>query len=56
MARVDELVAKARRMIEKLDFDGCVELFEKLPSGHPMIDLVFERMETLDAERFENWL
>lgn len=51
-----ELMEKAKRIIEKLDFDGCEELFHKLPSGNPMIDLVFDRMESIDPVRFEAWL
>ncbi|WP_182431196.1 hypothetical protein [Ruminococcus sp. AF17-12] len=31
---------RAKIMIERLDFNGCIELFNQLPSGHPMIDLV----------------
>ena len=53
---MEALMKKAKDMIEKLDFDGCIELFNQLPSGHPMIDLVFDRMESLDPERFEEWL
>lgn len=41
---METLMKKAKDMIEKLDFNGCIELFNQLPSGHPMIDLVFDRM------------
>ena len=53
---METLMKKAKDMTEKLDFNGCIELFNPLPSGHPMIDLVFDRMESLDPERFEEWL
>lgn len=53
---MEALMKKAKDMIEKLDYDGCVKLFNQLPSGHPMIDLVFDRMEAIDPERFEEWL
>ena len=53
---METLMKKAKDMIEKLDFNGGIELFNQLPSGHPMIDLVFDRMESLDPERFEEWL
>ena len=55
-SEMEALMKKAKDMIEKLDFDGCVKLFNQLPSGHPMIDLVFDRMEAIDPERFEEWL
>lgn len=47
---MEALMKKAKDMIEKLDFGGCVKLFNQLPSGHPMIDLVFDRMEAIDPE------
>ena len=53
---MEALMERAKIMIERLDFNGCIELFNQLPSGHPMIDLVFDRMESLDPERFEEWL
>lgn len=51
-----EMRAKATDLLNKLNFDECVQLFEKLPAGNPMIDLVFDRMEEIDAERFDSWL
>ena len=48
--------AKIKSLLEKLDFDGCLELFEKLPKGNPMIDYVFDRMEELDPKRFDEFL
>ena len=53
---METLMKKAKDMIEKLDFDGCVKLFNQLPKGNPMIDLVFDRMGSLDPERFEEGL
>lgn len=53
---MEELMKKAKSMIDKLNFEGCEELFQKLPSGHPMIDLVFDRMESIDPVKFEKWL
>lgn len=47
---------KARELLKKLNFDECIELYEKLPAGNHMIDLVFERMEELDPIRFDEWL
>jgi hypothetical protein len=47
---------RARTLVQKLDFEGCEEAFNKLPSGHPIIDLLFDRMEELDPERFEKFL
>lgn len=47
---------KAEKLLKLLDFDNCIELFDKLPAGHPMIDLIFARMEEIDAVRFDNWL
>nr|UVY51924.1 MAG: hypothetical protein [Bacteriophage sp.]UVY62197.1 MAG: hypothetical protein [Bacteriophage sp.] len=54
--KMEALMERAKIMIERLDFNGCIELFNQLPSGHPMIDLVFDRMEAIDPERFEEWL
>ena len=42
---MEALMERSKIMIERLDFNGCIELFNQLPSGHPMIDLVFDRME-----------
>ena len=53
---MEALMERAKIMIERLDFNGCIELFNQLPSGHPMIDLVFDRMEAIDPERFEEGL
>lgn len=53
---MEEKMKEAKKLIEKLNFSDCGKLFERLPSGHPMIDLVFDRMESIDPERFEKWL
>lgn len=53
---MEHLMKKADLLIRKLDFDGCEKLFNKLPNGHPMMDLIFDRMEQLDPERFERFL
>ena len=34
----------------------CVTVYNKLPKGNPIIDLVFDRMEEIDVERFDAWL
>lgn len=47
---------KAKNLIAGLTFEDCISLFNKLPSGHPMIDLVFDQMEKLDVDRFDAWL
>ena len=51
-----EAMERAKALIAKLSFDDCIRLYDQLDRGHPMIDLVFDRMEELDAERFEAWL
>lgn len=53
---MEEIMKKAEKLVAKLNFSDCEKLFEQLPSGHPMIDLVFDRMESIDPERFEKWL
>lgn len=50
------LMEKAQELVNMLDWNGCIDLYNKLPKGDRMIDLVFDRMEEIDAERFENWL
>ncbi len=50
------MLEKAKALISKLNFDECIELFNKLDRGNPMIDLVFDRMEEIDPTRFEEWL
>lgn len=52
----EQIMAKAKSLIKKLDWDGCVEAYNKLPKGNPIIDLVFDRMEEIDIDRFDAWL
>ena len=47
---------KAKSLIATLNFEDCINLYNKLPKGNPMIDLVFDRMEELDIDRFDAWL
>lgn len=47
---------KAKKLISILDFEGCIKLYNELPSGHKMIDMVFDRMEELDEKRFDEFL
>lgn len=52
----EELMEEARGKMQYLNFDECIELYERLDRGNPMISIVFERMEEIDPERFERWL
>ena len=52
----EQIMAKAKSIIKNLDWNGCVEVYNKLPKGNPIIDLVFDRMEEIDVERFDAWL
>lgn len=47
---------KAKKLISNLSFDDCIDLFNKLPKGHVMIDWIFDRMEELDPEMFDLFL
>lgn len=47
---------KAKALVEKLSFDDCLKVYNELPSGSPVMDLIFDRMEKLDAKRFEEFL
>lgn len=47
---------RAKAMVQKLSFDECIEAFNQLPSGSPIMDLLFDRMESLDMKRFEEFL
>ena len=49
---MEGLKERATELLKKLNFDECIELYEKLESGHPMIDMIFDRMEEIDSERF----
>jgi hypothetical protein len=55
-ATYEKAMQKAKKLISKLDFEGCISLYNQLESGHPMIDLVFDRMELLDSDRFNHFL
>lgn len=44
------------QLLRCLNFAECVQLFEQLPPGTPIIDWVFDRMEELDSERFDRFL
>lgn len=45
-------IKKANALLVQLDFDGCIELFEKLPYGSELEFLVMDRMEEIDYDRF----
>lgn len=47
---------RAKALVQKLSFDDCLKLYEELPSGSPIMDMIFDRMEKLDAKRFEKFL
>lgn len=47
---------RAKALVQKLSFDECIEVFNQLPSGIPIMDLLFDRMESLDMKRFEEFL
>lgn len=47
---------RAKALVQKLSFDECIEVFNQLPSGSPIMDLLFDRMESLDMKRFEEFL
>ena len=52
----EQIMAKAKTLVSKLDWNGCIEAYNKLPKGNSIIDLVFDRMEEIDAKRFDEWL
>ena len=52
----EQIMNEAKSIVSKLDWDGCVEAYNILPKGNPIIDLVFDRMEEIDPKRFEEWL
>ena len=49
-------IDQVKEKINMLSFNECVELFNELPKGNDMIDLVFDRMEQLDFDRFDKFL
>jgi hypothetical protein len=53
---LSELLSEAKKKIDLLSFDECVTLFNSVEKGSPMIDLIFDRMELLDSNRFVQFL
>lgn len=53
---ITEKIERARFLLKKLNFDECITLYNRLEAGSPMMDLLFERMEEIDAIRFNEWL
>lgn len=51
-----KMTERIKMLLNKLNFEGCIDLFNRLEKGHPMIDMIFDRMEELDCARFEAWL
>lgn len=47
---------RAKALVQKLSFDECIEVFNQLPSGSQIMDLLFDRMVSLDMKRFEEFL
>ena len=43
---------KIKKLLSKLDFEGCIELLNKLQGTIVMDNLIFDRMIELDEERF----
>ena len=43
---------KAKKLLSKLNFEGCIDLLDKLKDTSVMDELIFERMIELDEERF----
>lgn len=54
--KFNELMEKARNKAQLLDWNSCITLYNQLESGHPMIDVIFDRMEEIDADRFDKFL
>ena len=52
----EEILKRARELVKHLNFDACIEAYNRLPRGNAIIDVVFDRMEELDPERFDKWL
>lgn len=49
-------IEKSNKLVEILNFEECLEVFEKIPTGSPLAEILFDRMECLDSERFDNFL
>ena len=43
---------KIKKLLSKLDFEGCIELLNKLQGTIVIDNLIFDRMIELDEERF----
>ena len=51
MTKIEAIINKAKSLINKLDFDGCVEALDR-PELEPFMNLIMDRMNELDSERF----
>jgi len=49
-------IEKSEKLVEMLNFEECVKMFELTPTGSPLAEILFDRMEYLDEERFNNFL
>lgn len=43
---------KIKKLLSKLDFEGCIELLNKLQGTIVMDNLIFDKMIELDEDRF----
>ena len=53
---MEKLMQLAEMKIQGLNWEECELLYNKLEAGHEMRDLVMDRMEDIDEERFDKWL
>ena len=44
------------KQIAQLNFDECIKIYELLDDEHPLVDFILEQMQTVDSERFDEWL
>lgn len=44
------------KQISQLSFDECIKIYELLNEEHPLVDFILEHMQTVDSERFAEWL
>ena len=51
-----ERYENVKEQISRLTFDECIKVYELLELQHPIIDFLFERMNELDSDRFDEWL
>lgn len=49
MTKAQEIKAKA--LLNKLNFDDCIKLFESLPFGSEIEEMVLNKMEQLDSKK-----